>query len=91
LNSEPETVLAGLSIEPKLRDELLNNIRHRLTSQPIKLRADVDMTCYTYPGIEAIKTALKKAQIGDGDEQVKVCLFVCLFVYLFICLFVYFF
>eukprot|EP00299_Pterocystis_sp_00344_P017916 c896_g1_i1.p1 GENE.c896_g1_i1~~c896_g1_i1.p1 ORF type:complete len:328 (+),score=86.39 c896_g1_i1:140-985(+) len=82
--AEPDTVFAGLDITPKVRDELLENIRHRLMPQPIKLRADVEVSCFTYEGIDAIKNALRKAQISDGDEAVKITL-VAPPAYVFVC------
>ncbi len=60
---DPESVFKGeLAIENEtLKACLLKNIRRRLTPQPIKLRADVEVTCFSYEGIEAIKYALLKA------------------------------
>jgi translation initiation factor 2 subunit 1 len=36
--------------------------RRRLTPQPIKVRADVEMTCFAYDGVEKIKDAMRAAQ-----------------------------
>ena len=32
----------------ELKDTLVKNIRRRMTPQPLKLRADVELTCFTY-------------------------------------------
>lgn len=37
-----------------------------MTPQPIKIRADVEMTCFAYDGIEHIKKAMLAAQVGVG-------------------------
>eukprot|EP00889_Picochlorum_renovo_P004715 jgi/Picre1/31745/NNA_007096.t1 len=49
-------------LTPDVKEGLLKNIRRRLTPQPIKIRADVEMTCFNYDGIEHIKAAMKAAQ-----------------------------
>jgi translation initiation factor 2 subunit 1 len=41
-----------------IKKELVKNIRQRLNPQPIKIRADIECTCFGYEGIDAIKTAL---------------------------------
>lgn len=65
--TDPETVWAG--IEPP--KELTEYIASRLTPQPIKVRADVEVTCFGYEGIDAIKTALRAAE-ADPEGGVKV-------------------
>ncbi|KAF2861667.1 eukaryotic translation initiation factor 2 subunit alpha [Piedraia hortae CBS 480.64] len=56
-----------------VRGELLGQIAKRLTPQPIKVRADVEVTCFRYDGIDAIKTALRTAESkSTADTQVKV-------------------
>jgi len=37
--SEPDKVFEGLTMTPEVREELLNNIRRRLTPQPVKIRS----------------------------------------------------
>jgi translation initiation factor 2 subunit 1 len=46
----------------QVRDALLKNIKRRMTPQPIKVRADVELTCFQYDGIEHIKAAMRAAQ-----------------------------
>ncbi|KEZ41204.1 hypothetical protein SAPIO_CDS7289 [Scedosporium apiospermum] len=56
-----------------VKEELLSYIGKRLTPQPTKVRADVEVTCFGYDGIDAIKTALSQAEARDTPEtQVKV-------------------
>jgi len=41
---------------------LIATISRRLTPQPIKLRADIELTCYNPAGIDAIKRALRAGE-----------------------------
>lgn len=51
-----------MDIDPIIKKELQANIARRLTPQPVKIRADVEVTCFGYEGIDAIKRALRKAE-----------------------------
>ena len=46
---------------------LTATIARRLTPQPIKLRADIELTCYTPSGIEAIKKALRAGEKSSTE------------------------
>ena len=46
---------------------LMSTIARRLTPQPIKLRADIELTCYTPAGIDAIKKALRAGEKQSTD------------------------
>lgn len=68
-----ESVFEGLDVTPEILDAVKAQIRRRLTPQPIKIRADIEVTCFTYEGIEAIRSALKAAQdVGTEEIPVKV-------------------
>lgn len=54
------TILDQLEITDHQRDTLLKTIRQRLTPQAEKLRAEIEVTCYQYEGVDAIKAALTK-------------------------------
>ena len=45
-----------------VKREIMDYISKRLTPQPTKVRADVEVTCFSYDGIDAVKTALKAAE-----------------------------
>jgi len=47
---------------------LLNNIKRKLTSQAVKIRADIEVACYGYEGIDAVKTALKAGLACSTEE-----------------------
>jgi len=67
------SVFDGLDISDEVKDILLKHIKRRLTPQPIKIRADIEVTCFTYDGIEAIRKALYAAQeVGDEENPIKV-------------------
>ncbi|CAO1632875.1 unnamed protein product [Sympodiomycopsis kandeliae] len=60
--SEANVVFGGMTIDETVLKELQANIARRLTPQPVKIRADVEVTCFGYEGIDAIKRALQKAE-----------------------------
>jgi translation initiation factor 2 subunit 1 len=56
-----------------VKEELQSYIGKRLTPQPTKVRSDIEVTCFGYEGIDAVKTALRKAEAKNtADNQVKV-------------------
>ncbi|KAL7275069.1 hypothetical protein RUND412_002004 [Rhizina undulata] len=56
-----------------VRQELTTYISKRLTPQPTKVRADVEVTCFGYEGIDAVKESLRKAEAKNtADTPVKV-------------------
>mmetsp|Transcript_38901 Transcript_38901/g.49656 ORF Transcript_38901/g.49656 Transcript_38901/m.49656 type:complete len:344 (+) Transcript_38901:170-1201(+) len=68
-----DDVFVDLEMEDEERTELTTYIRRKLAPQPIKIRADIEVTCFTYEGIEAIRTALTKGQeAGTADTPIKI-------------------
>lgn len=56
-----------------VKEELVSYISKKLTPHPTKVRADVEVTCFRYDGIDAVKEALRKAEAQNTqDTQVKV-------------------
>lgn len=54
----------------------MKNIKRRMTPQPLKIRADVELTCFAYDGVERIRDAMRAAQVraiggagGKGGER----------------------
>lgn len=64
-------ILDQLEITDDQRDALLKTIRQRLTPQAEKLRAEIEVTCYQYEGVDAIKKALTKG-MECSTEQVPI-------------------
>ncbi|ODV95127.1 hypothetical protein PACTADRAFT_43114 [Pachysolen tannophilus NRRL Y-2460] len=53
-------------------EELKLYVSRRLTPQAIKCRADVEVSCFGYEGIDAIKAALTEAEsLSDEHNQIK--------------------
>lgn len=51
-------------------EELKSYIGKRLTPQPTKVRADVEVTCFGYEGIDAVKTALRTAEAKNTPDNI---------------------
>jgi len=60
--TEPAAVFEGIDIDENIHKELLSTIARRLTPKPVKIRSDIELTCYTYEGINAIKAALRAGE-----------------------------
>lgn len=43
----------------EVKDALIKNIRRRMTPQPLKIRADVEMKCFQFDGVLHIKVLLR--------------------------------
>ncbi|GKB39318.1 eukaryotic translation initiation factor 2 subunit alpha, partial [Tanacetum coccineum] len=68
---EVTKVVPALSKEVK--EVLISNIKRRMTPQPLKIRADVEMKCFEYDGVLHIKSAMRKAEaVGNEDCPVKI-------------------
>lgn len=53
---------------PAVLPSLLAQISRRLTPQPAKIRADIEVTCFSYDGIDAIKTALLQGEKMSTEQ-----------------------
>ncbi|KAH0835810.1 hypothetical protein J3R83DRAFT_9668 [Lanmaoa asiatica] len=71
--TEQDTVFSSLVNPPSPATiaTLTSTIARRLTPQPIKLRADIELTCYTPAGIDAIKKALRAGE-KESNETVPI-------------------
>ncbi|OAY79605.1 eukaryotic translation initiation factor 2 subunit alpha homolog [Ananas comosus] len=56
------------AVTPEVKDALVKNIRRRMTPQPLKIRADVEMKCFQFDGVLHIKEAMKKAEAAGTDD-----------------------
>lgn len=63
------SVLNDCAIPDEWKQILLCNIKRRLTPQAVKCRADIEVSCYSYEGIDAIKTALKEGLKSSTEEK----------------------
>ncbi|KAG6473803.1 hypothetical protein ZIOFF_067721 [Zingiber officinale] len=69
------------AVTPEVKDTLVKNIRRRMTPQPLKIRADIEMKCFQFDGVLHIKAlmlkcsyeAMRKAEAsGNEDCPVKI-------------------
>lgn len=68
-----EEIFEGLEVRDSIKQLLLKTIQHRLGTQPVKIQADIQVTCFSYEGIDAIKPALKAGQsFGTNDLPLKI-------------------
>jgi len=65
------SILEECGLDEKTKTVLLENIQQKLTQQAVKIRADVEVACYTYEGIDAVKEALR-AGMACSTENVPV-------------------
>lgn len=66
---KPEEVFAPLNISPNLVEKILEIAQHRLKDQPVKLRADLEITCFTTEGVDAIRDVLRLGKsVGEAQE-----------------------
>ncbi|VDK86030.1 unnamed protein product [Onchocerca ochengi] len=66
--SDP-TALDECDITSDVREKLLIDIKKRLTPQAVKIRADIEVSCFAYDGIDAVKNALIKGQKCSTPEM----------------------
>ena len=66
--TESEKVFEGLEIRENEMRELMTGIRRRLTPQPVKIRSDIEVTCFGYEGIDAIRAALSAGEEMSTPE-----------------------
>ncbi|KAJ2701924.1 hypothetical protein H4218_001168 [Coemansia sp. IMI 209128] len=68
-----DEVLGEYNLEPELKKELTTVIARRLAPQNSKIRADFEMTCYSFQGVEAIRKALKAAEaVSTAETKLQV-------------------
>lgn len=62
--TEPEIVFDESIMAPSelLRDEVLLQISRKLTPNPVKIRADIAVTCFSEEGVDAVKAALSAGE-----------------------------
>jgi len=66
-------VLKECDIDEDTRKCLYDNICRRLTPQAMKIRADIDVECTYYEGVDAVKRALKKGlEFSTENMPIKI-------------------
>lgn len=68
-----EGILKPLGLDEGVYQTLVDNIKLRLTPQPLKIRADVGVSCFEYEGIDAVKRALREGlKLSTEEQEVKI-------------------
>jgi len=66
--SNPE-ILDECNLDDETKDVLLSNIKRRLTPQSVKIRTDIEVACYGYEGVDAVKKALRAGLEMSTEEM----------------------
>lgn len=67
------TLLDECGLDPEVQELLLSNIKRKLTSQAVKIRADIECACYGYEGIDAVKAALRSGlELSTEELPIKI-------------------
>ena len=70
--SDP-SILDSCNLDNETKECLILNIQRRMTPQAVKVRADIEVACYSYEGIDAVKAALKEGlKFATEEMPVKV-------------------
>ncbi|CCD73431.1 Eukaryotic translation initiation factor 2 subunit 1 [Caenorhabditis elegans] len=70
--TEP-TILDECDISADIKEKLLEDIRKKLTPQAVKIRADIEVSCFDYDGIDAVKAALIAGKnCSNGTFPIKI-------------------
>lgn len=56
------------AVTPEIKDALVKNIKRRMTPQPLKIRADIEMKCFQFDGVLHIKESMRKAEAAGNDD-----------------------
>lgn len=63
------SVLDDCDITDEVREKLLEDIRKRLTPSAVKIRSDIEVSCFGYEGIDAVKSALMEGVKCTTEEM----------------------
>jgi translation initiation factor 2 subunit 1 len=73
LSEPPSVVFAGLNVEERMQSLALSEVKKRLTPQAIRLRADIEVSCFSYEGINAVRAGLLAGlATGTPDSPVVI-------------------
>ena len=56
------------ALTEEVKDALVKAISRKMTPQALKIRADVEMTCFNYDGILHIQAAMRAAEASGSEE-----------------------
>lgn len=70
--SDPEEVFKHIEITDEQKKVLIESISRKMAPTPVKIRADFELTCFTYEGIDALRDSLLAAKKVVSDEHIEV-------------------
>merc|ERR1712216_190815 len=70
--TDEEEVFADITMSDQVKEILMTQIKRRLSPQAVKVRADFELTCFSYEGIDAIKASLFAGEAAGSTEEIKV-------------------
>lgn len=73
--TDPASILDPLKLDEKVKERVCAGVQHRLKAEVLKIQADIDVTCFTIEGVDAIRAVLRigqEAGQADGTLQVHV-------------------
>eukprot|EP01039_Chlorochromonas_danica_P012634 gene12634-14505_t len=74
-DAETADIFAEIEIEADLKEAIYTFIRRKLTPQPVKIRSDIEVACFSYEGIEAVKAALLAGEeLSVPEVPIKISL-----------------
>ncbi|KAI2494116.1 Eukaryotic translation initiation factor 2 alpha subunit [Fragilaria crotonensis] len=69
ISDESVDIFEDIEIPQDLKDELKSYILRRLAPQQVKIRSDIEVSCFTYEGIDAIREALFAGMEQSTDNM----------------------
>lgn len=66
--SDFDEVFGPLNLAENVKAKLESEIKRRLSPQPVKIRADFELTCFEIEGIDGIKAALQAGEALSTEE-----------------------
>lgn len=72
-DSDEDKVFEALDISDDVHQALKDNIARRLTPKAVKIRSDIEVKCFSYEGIDAIKAALRAGEaVSTTSVPIKI-------------------
>lgn len=73
LTESEEDIFQGIPVDEDIQRDLVSYVKRRLAPQPVRIRADIEVTCFSYEGIDAIREALGEGEnAGDNASPVQI-------------------
>lgn len=68
-DGEEVTKMMPLPVLTKeVKEALIKNVQRRMTPQPLKIRGDIELTCFQYDGVLHIQEAMRAGEQGGTEE-----------------------